>query len=59
MRVNSHAEVTEEVFFMDMTGNVGSMGDTSKISTATPIHLHRLQLTMPDSSIMWSVAVIG
>lgn len=36
MRVNSHVEVMEGVYFLDMTGNVGAMGDTTKISTAPP-----------------------
>lgn len=36
MRVNSHAQVTEGVCSPDMTGNVGAMGDTSKLSTAPP-----------------------
>lgn len=36
MSVNSHAEVMEGVYSVDMTGNVGAMGDNSKISTAPP-----------------------
>lgn len=34
MRVNSYAEVTGGVYLLDMTENMGAMGDTSKISTA-------------------------
>ena len=55
MSVNSHAEVMEGVYSVDMTGNVGATGDTSKI----PLNLHHSQLTMPDISIMRPVAVIG
>lgn len=56
MRVNSHAQVTEGVCSLDMTGNVGAMGDTSKLST---VNLHHSQLATPDISITGSAAVIG
>lgn len=36
MSMNSHAEIMEGVYLLDMTGNVGAMGDTSQISTAPP-----------------------
>lgn len=34
MRVNSYAQVTGGVNLLDMTGNMGAMGDTSKTSAA-------------------------
>lgn len=49
IRLNSPAEVTEGV--PDMTGNVGTVGDTLKIAAGPIQNLHLSRLPVPDISI--------